>query len=152
MSRWLKDRELLSGLLLLVIGATGFLTGLNYSFGSATRMGPGYFPSVLSGILFLIGAGIALKAMRTATAETEAKTPPIGVRPLLLILLSVVLFGALLREIGLVLTIALSVFVSRLAETRIRWIETAALAVVLAVGIIILFVYALGMPFPLWIP
>ena len=50
-----NNKDFLAGLLLLSFGCIGFYLALDYPFGSALRMGPGYFPRVLSGILIAFG-------------------------------------------------------------------------------------------------
>ena len=50
-------RDLLAGLLFLAFGLAFLLVAQNYPLGSARRMGPAYFPVVLS--LILIGVGLA---------------------------------------------------------------------------------------------
>ena len=43
-----NNKDLLAGLLLTSFGVIGFYMALDYPFGSALRMGPSYFPRVLS--------------------------------------------------------------------------------------------------------
>ena len=59
----LNNKDFLAGLLLLAFGAVGFYMALDYPFGSALRMGPGYFPRVLSGILMAFGAFVLVRGM-----------------------------------------------------------------------------------------
>ena len=44
-----------AGILYIAFGAVGFYIARDYGFGQASRMGPGYFPSVLSGLLLAFG-------------------------------------------------------------------------------------------------
>ena len=46
-----QNRDFLAGMLFLLIGGIGFYVALGYSFGNLQRMGPGYFPRILSGVL-----------------------------------------------------------------------------------------------------
>ena len=48
-----NDKDFFAGLLLILVGAGGFLMALDYPLGTAMRMGPGYFPRVLAGIYVL---------------------------------------------------------------------------------------------------
>ena len=55
-----KDR--VSGLLLLFLGAGIGLQGMSYQMGELTRLGAGFVPVVLGTLLVLIGAAIFLTA------------------------------------------------------------------------------------------
>ena len=44
-----------AGILYIAFGAVGYFIALDYGFGQASRMGPGYFPSVLSALLMVFG-------------------------------------------------------------------------------------------------
>ena len=49
-----------AGLVYVVFGVAAVWIGRDYPFGTGARMGPGYFPSVLGGLLVLFGlAGLA---------------------------------------------------------------------------------------------
>jgi hypothetical protein len=69
--------------------------------GSSFRMGPGYFPSVLSGLLILLGAIMTALALRVPHVEGGHGRLPW--RGILLVVGATLLFGAGLRGLGLVL-------------------------------------------------
>jgi len=50
-----KNKNLLSGLIFIIIGITFLISSLSYNFGNSSMPGPGYFPFILSCILILIG-------------------------------------------------------------------------------------------------
>jgi hypothetical protein len=56
--------DLGAGLIYLAVGTAGLVLSPRYGMGSALRMGPGYFPAVLSGLLALIGLGSLLRSLR----------------------------------------------------------------------------------------
>jgi hypothetical protein len=133
-------------LLLVIFGVLGLLLGASLDPGTARRMGPGFFPRILSWMLILLGAAIA-------GAGTTRAGEPAGAlrwRPLILVTAAVMTFGVLIDRIGLIpataATVALGAFAGRDARPR----EVAALAVAMAVCAAGLFVYALGLPLPLW--
>ncbi len=144
--RLFRNRDFLSGLVLLGLGVLAFATALNYPMGTASRMGPGYFPIVLSGMLIGLGVALALMALR----RMEPRMEPFRLRPLFFAVLSVVLFGLLLERVGLVISAVVVVLVSCLGGGRPRVVESLALAAFLAFGVVALFVYALNIPFPVW--
>ena len=51
-----NQKDLGAGLLYIAFGAVGFYIAREYGMGQASRMGPGYFPTVLSSRLILFGA------------------------------------------------------------------------------------------------
>jgi hypothetical protein len=51
-----NNKDFLAGSLFIAIGVVAVAVARNYPFGTAMRMGSGYFPSVLGGILILLGA------------------------------------------------------------------------------------------------
>ena len=63
-----------SGILFLAIGLLGVLFSRDYAMGTAARMGPGYFPTLLSGILAALGVIIALGAMMSKATPKVSHT------------------------------------------------------------------------------
>ena len=49
-----NNKDFWAGMMFIGIGAAAMFIARDYPFGSALRMGPGYFPSVLGGILILL--------------------------------------------------------------------------------------------------
>jgi putative tricarboxylic transport membrane protein len=115
--------------------------------GTAFRMGPGYFPSVLGGVLTVLGVIVAARALWTAGGPVTLPR----LRPLVLVLASVVAFAVLVQSAGLVVATVALVLVSALGGSEFRWGEVVVLAVVLAGLAIVVFVYGLGLPIPLWL-
>src|SRR5690606_5250695 len=91
-------RDLIGGVLIMLIGAAAMYHSLTaFSLGTAGRMGPGYFPALVSGLLVLCGIVILIPALRRA-----GPMPSIEFRPLLWISLSTLAFAVLLVPFGLV--------------------------------------------------
>src|SRR4051812_35594555 len=102
-----NQKDLGAGLLYLVFGAVGFFIALDYGFGQASRMGPGYFPSVLSGLLMLFGAAAIV---RSFVSKHPEQVGAFAWKPLFFVCGSTVLFGLLLNGAGLIVAlVALSV-------------------------------------------
>jgi putative tricarboxylic transport membrane protein len=76
--------------------------------GTAVRMGPGYFPLWVGGLVALLGALLLVQALRF----DGPPLPRVHWHPLLLILVGGVAFGYLLKPLGLVLATAVLVIVS----------------------------------------
>jgi hypothetical protein len=140
-----NNRDALAGLLFMALGALALALASGYPMGTTMRMGPGYFPSALGGILFLFGVYVAARGVRSGEKVRGAW----GWRPLALITLSIVLFGLLLERLGLIPAALLMVFVAAAAGREFRFKEVLVLAVVMTAFSATLFLYFLKLPYPL---
>lgn len=138
------------GLLFAVIarGVPGlsFLPG--YSMGTPARMGPGFFPFYLGVLLFLLGVFIAVNGVRGAATEGH-KVEKFHWGPILYVLGSVVMFGLLLKVIGMLLAGILLVIGASLGSHEFKLKPTLILAVVLSIFCALVFVAGLKLPIPL---
>ena len=139
-----NPKDFYAGLLFILVGIGFIWLARDYGFGTARRMGPGYFPIVLASLLVVIGLVIGLRGV----AVTEA--PPAGFTfiGLLLVIVSTLLFGLLVRNAGVPVATALLVAISAFASKRFNWKPTLVLAIGMAVFCVVVFVYALGLPMP----
>ena len=140
-----NNRDFLAGLLFIVLGGLAVALARDYPIGSTMRMGPGYFPMVLGGILFLFGVYVLLRGVRSGD-KVEGEW---GYRPLALIALSIVLFGFLLDRVGMVPAIVVALFVAAAAGREFRLKEVLLLAVVMTAFSVAVFSYGLKLPYPL---
>lgn len=139
-------RDFWSGAIFIAVGMGAMLIGSDYPLGSAGRMGPGYFPTVLGGILAVLGAvSIARSLIRRGEGIGR-----FTVKNVLLILGATVLFGVLVRSAGLAPAIIVLVLVSGLASSRFRVGPCVLLAVAMAAFSVLVFVMALGLPMPVF--
>jgi hypothetical protein len=118
---------------------------LNYQMGTAVRMGPAYFPSVLGGILAVLGAIVLFDSF----VLTGSKVPKFHFRPLIFIIISSLAFAYLLKPLGLVLASAALVFISAYGGHEFKWKEVGILTAVLIVFSVLVFVKGLTLPFPI---
>jgi hypothetical protein len=137
-------RDLGSGALYLACGVTALVIARGYGMGSALRMGPGYFPAVLAGLLALIGLASLVRGLRPSAEER----PRFAWRKALFVLVPVVLFGLLLRPAGLVVAVPVLVVGSAAASARFRWPHALALAAGLTAFSVLVFVKGLRVPLP----
>lgn len=119
-----------------------------YPMGTAVRMGPAYFPTILGWILVILGAVTSARAFIPQVHSAEV--PPLVMRPLFWIILSVVVFGLLVDHVGVIIATTAMVFISCVAGWEYNWKEAAILSVILCVMTVGVFVYGLGLPFRLW--
>lgn len=144
-----SQRDFASGVMFVVVGA-GFAIGATaYSFGTSAKPGPGYFPLLLGVILAILGAAVLFKSL---TIESDGGDPigRLAWKPLLLILGSVVLFGALLPRLGMAVAVPLLIIVSSLGGDEFHWKGVVATSVILTVGSYFVFVKGLNLTIPVW--
>ena len=135
-----------SGVLFIAAGAATVVFAFNYPMGVAARMGPGYFPRALGALLMLLGALSVLRSFRRDGA-------PIGgwrLRPLVVTLGSVVVFGLILPTAGLALSTIFLVIASSVASHEFRPREAVVSSVLMAVLCVGVFGYLLGIQVPIW--
>lgn len=146
MLRVKSPQDLGAGLLFIAIGGLGLYLAKDLNFGSARSMGPGFFPTWLSGLVIALG-------IITAARSLVLAGPPIGrlnLRPLLFILAAVVLGGFLIDKFGLAIALVAMTAVAALSRADTKWAEVLALGVIMAVVSVVVFVYLLGQPMPAW--
>ena len=141
-----SQADFLAGLLFGGIGlSVGSYAVAHYPLGTALQMGPGYFPTLVAGLLIMLSVALVLRSLRL-----EGPRPPLlRLRPTISVLAACIAFGYLLKPLGLVLTTLLFVIGSAVGGPEFRWREALVLAgglVIFAVGV---FVYGLGLPLPL---
>jgi Tripartite tricarboxylate transporter TctB family len=141
----LENKDVWAGLFLIVVGITAAVIARNYTFGTALRMGPGFFPTVLSGFMILSGLYILANGLRSGE-KIEGSWP---LRALIVLPLALVLFGVLIERAGFVPAMLVLIFGSGLAGIDFRPIELLIFSVLLTALCAIVFVWALGLPYPL---
>jgi hypothetical protein len=140
-----NPKDFWAGVLYLVLGGSAVVLARDYEIGSALRMGPGYFPTVLGGLLALIG-GIALaRSFRRGGGRIE----PLALKPLALVTLSMLLFGVLVRGAGLVAALIVLLLVSAAASRNFRLVPLLTWGAVLVLFCALVFIKALGVPLPI---
>ncbi len=141
----LNNKDFWAGLMLVAIGATAMAIARDYPFGTALRMGPGYFPMVLGALLILFGLSIMAAGLRRA-APIEGSWSP---RALVILPLSLVLFGVLMDHGGFVPAMLVLIFGSATASTEFKFLEALLFSIALTALAVAVFVLGLGLPYPL---
>jgi len=140
-----NPKDFWTGLIYLFVGCGALIISRDYDMGTALKMGPAYFPTILS--VLLMGIGI-ISVLRSFLKSGS----PIGVvawKGLVLIVASTILFGMIVRGAGLLLALPLLVIVSASASARFSWKTTLAEAVGITVFCIVVFLKGLGVPLPI---
>jgi hypothetical protein len=140
-----NNKDFWAGLLFFGTGAGAMFIARNYPFGSSLRMGPGYFPSVLGGILIVFGLYVMVRGLR----DNQKIQGNWSLRALTILPLSVALFGVLMELAGFIPALVAQVFVATAASKTFKFGEVLLLTIFLAVISVAMFVWGLGLPYPL---
>ena len=142
-----SPRDFWAGIIYLAIGAAAVFMAQSYPMGTLQRMGPGYFPTILGGLMLLFGSISLVRSL----AVTGPLVAPIAWKALFLVIGSSALFALLLPGAGLVVASVLTGLMSAAAS---RWFafDVKALAglIVLAAACAFIFVTTLHVPMPIW--
>lgn len=141
-----NNRDFWAGIMLIVTGAGAIIIARNYAFGTTLRMGPGYFPSVLGGLLCLFGLYLVAVGLRN---KEKMEGRGWSLRALIVLPLALVLFGLLMEHAGFIPALLVLIVGSALAGNEFRLLEVLLLAVGLTAFSVALFIWGLGLPYPL---
>lgn len=133
----------LCGLVFIALGGFFIYQSLNLELGTAFRMGPGYFPLILAGILTLLGVVVLVQAGRVAGEPLG----PIALRGMLFILPAPIFFGLTVRGLGFVPSLFFAALIAAFASRRVSPLMALALAAAITLFSVVVFSYGLGLPF-----
>jgi uncharacterized membrane protein len=142
----LNNKDVWAGLLLIAIGAAAMFIASNYGFGTALRMGPGFFPIILGAVLILFGLTMLASGLHQPKKIAGASS----LRALVILPLALVLFGVLMEHGGFVPAMLVLIFASATATTEFKFVEVLLFSVGLTALSAAVFVWALGLPYPLF--
>jgi uncharacterized membrane protein len=140
-----KKKDFCAGMMFLGIGAGAMIVSRSYPFGTTLRMGPGYFPTLLGAILVLFGIYVMVRGLRS----DEKLQGNWSVRALIVLPLSMVLFGLLMELAGFIPALIALIFVSVASGREFKFMEVLLLTVFLGVLSVGMFIWGLGLPYPL---
>lgn len=144
-----SQRDFYSGLMFLIVGLVFAWGATDYSMGSGARPGPGYFPMGLGVLMSILGAVVIFTSLTIESADGDP-VGDIAWRPLLVVVVSITLFGALLPRLGLVITVPILILTVSLAQRNVQWVGVVIASVVLDVFSWLVFVKGLSLTIPMW--
>ena len=140
--------NVLCGAIFVAFGIYFGVTSLSIELGTAFRMGPGFFPLMLAGVLVLLGLVIVAQAIRVHGEPVGA----IAWRGVFFILPAPVFFGLTVRGLGFVPAIFFAALIASFASARMPVATALVLSVCVTVFSALVFVQGLGLPFRLFGP
>jgi hypothetical protein len=138
-------KDFCSGLIYICLGSSAMIIARDYSLGTAVKMGPAYFPTILGGLLVLIGTISVIRSFIVTGTPIGA----FAFKGLSLVIGSTLLFGLLVRGAGLIVALPLLVIISAYASTRFRWGPTIVMTLGLTLFCVLVFIKGLGIPLPI---
>jgi hypothetical protein len=140
-----STKDFWSGLIYGAFGLSAIIIARDYDMGTALRMGPAYFPTILGALLVFIGAISVIRSFFVRDA-------PIGefaLKAMLIVVVATFLFGVTVRGAGLAIALPILIIVSAAASRRFTWVGSAALAAGLTLFCVLVFLKGLGIPLPI---
>lgn len=141
----ISGKDFWTGLIYIFFGSSAILIARGYGMGTAIKMGPAYLPSILGGLLIIIGMISLIRSI------LKKQTPITGItiKGLILVFVSTILFGLLVRGAGLIVALPILVLLSASASKNFRWLPSILMAVGLTLFCTIVFLKGLGIPLPI---
>jgi hypothetical protein len=140
-----NPKEFWLGLIYIAIGAAAIYFGSDLSMGQAIKMGPAYFPIILSYLLITIGAVSLVRSF----IRSGLPVGPFALKGLVLVIVAIALFGFVVRRAGFLIALPLLVIFGSYASKKFRWKSALVMAVVVTIFCILVFKQGLGVPLPI---
>jgi hypothetical protein len=140
-----NPKDLWTGILFIALGLAAVYFAQSQPIGTAMRMGPAFFPTMLGLLLSVIGIALVARSF----VRTGLPVGKFALGKVAWIVGSIFLFGLLLRGMGLVIAIIVIVILSAYASEKFRWPVALILAAGIAISSAIVFIVLLGIPIPI---
>lgn len=139
-------KDFWSGVIFTAMGAFAVIYGSKYTLGTAARMGPGYFPRILGILMIVLGLILMLRSFKLQ----GGKVPAWKWKPTVLVLGAVVLFGAIVKPVGMAISTVVLIILASAASHEFRPKEAAISGVLLAALAVGVFILGLNLQLPIW--
>ncbi|MBS7699988.1 MULTISPECIES: tripartite tricarboxylate transporter TctB family protein [unclassified Chelatococcus] len=143
----INRKDLTAGLIFIAFAATyGYMSLNTMSVGTATQMGPGFFPAMLAACLAVTGVAVIVRAFSSGCER------PFGVVPwraITFLSLATVVFAAFADQLGMLPGTFVTTFTSCLASPRISLRQNLLISICLAVFCSLVFSIGLNVPLPI---
>ncbi len=140
-------REAAAGVIFLALGAAVLAMARSYTMGTATEMGPAYFPTLLAICLCVLGIIAIVQGARAHKAVAIGRWP---LAPMVFVLVGVLSFAGLIDGSGLAIAVAAVVLFGCYERLLHRPLEVAVIAVGLVILADVIFIRGIQLPIDLW--
>lgn len=142
-----RTKDFWAGAIYVALGGATILLARDLPMGTSARMGAGYFPVVLSGLLILIGAISIARAFLRPGELVER----IHLRPALFVIGATCIFAATLEWLGLVVALPVCILIAAAGSRGFRLnLATLAATAGLTAFCALVFIRGLGVPMPMF--
>lgn len=147
MKTQINTGDFVSGAVFLGVGVLYALTTYQtLPIGEALSMGPGYFPSILSGVLAFLGIVMIARSFRTVQVLEFGEVP---YRAIALITAAILIFANFLDELGLPLCVFVTTLVAFFGKREANPVRGVTIALGIAVFCTVVFSFGLRLPIPI---
>jgi hypothetical protein len=137
-----NPKDFFAGVFLLCVVAVYVIGLFDIRIGSLSRPGPGYFPLILTALLFILAVTILINGFRF-------KGEPVGAIPwraLFFITAPVIFFGATIKGLGFVPALAITAIFTCMGSRQWTWRSALTTAAILVFFSYLVFIWGLGLP------
>ncbi len=153
-------RDFYGGLALIALAVIALLASAELPGQSGFAFGPGTAPRIFATLLAVCGALVALSGLLVDGPPVEK----FALKGPAYVICGILLFAGMIRgmdlsflkiptripALGLVISTFAAFIVSIMGSSEMRWVESLLAAVGMTIFCVLLFVYALQLPFQLW--
>lgn len=145
-----RDKDLATGIFFMVVSLLFvFYTVESYSVGSATNMGPGYFPLLVSSLILIFSLMLTVSRIVSRRSFQDSDTIIYQEWPALVrINLSILFFAVFLTYLGLILSTIGMIMISNHSDIAKTWKSNLTIAISISMIGYVLFVMFLGIYVP----
>jgi len=144
----INRKDFATGAIFAAFGLSyGYMSLTTMAVGTPVRMGPGFFPAMLSGALLVIAAFVMVRSF-VRTEETPFGEVPW--RAIILVTLAIVTFALTARGLGMLPGMFVATFIACTASPKISPLRGVLISAGIAAFCTLLFTIALRVPLPVF--